>query len=83
MARMSGADDLHAYYEHGEEVDRLGWSSRTWVGVEGRSFAVADLGERLADPVDREVVLEAARVVQRVPELLVLSPHLPAVARVP
>jgi hypothetical protein len=47
------------------------------------SFAVPDLGERLADPVDREVVLEAARAVQRVPELLGLSQHLLAVARVP
>ena len=53
------------------------------VGVEGMAFALADLGERLADPVDREVVLEAARAVQRVPELLGLSPHLLAVARVP
>lgn len=53
------------------------------VGVEGMALAVADLGERLADPVDREVVLEAARAVQRVPELLGLSAHLLAVARVP
>ena len=66
-----------------EEVAAAGLVLEDLVGVEGMSFAVADLGERLADPVDREVVLEAARAVQRVPELLGLSPHLLAVARVP
>ena len=66
-----------------EEVAAAGLVLEDLVGVEGMSFAVADLGERLADPVDREVVLEAARAVQRVPELLGLSPHLLAVARIP
>jgi SAM-dependent methyltransferase len=66
-----------------EEVAAAGLVVEDLVGVEGMSFAVADLGERLADPVDREVVLEAARAVQRVPELLGLSQHLLAVARVP
>jgi SAM-dependent methyltransferase len=66
-----------------EEVTAAGLVLEDLVGVEGMSFAVADLGERLAEPVDREVVLEAARAVQRVPELLGLSPHLLAVARVP
>jgi hypothetical protein len=66
-----------------EEVAAAGLVLEDLVGVEGMSFAVADLGERLTDPVDREVVLEAARAVQRVPELLGLSQHLLAVARVP
>lgn len=66
-----------------EEVAAAGLVLEDLVGVEGMAFAVADLGERLAEPVDREVVLEAARAVQRVPELLGLSPHLLAVARVP
>lgn len=66
-----------------EEVAAAGLVLEDLVGVEGMAFALADLGERLADPVDREVVLEAARAVQRVPELLGLSPHLLAVARVP
>ena len=66
-----------------EEVAAAGLVVEDLVGVEGMAFAVADLGERLADPVDREVVLEAARAVQRVPELLGLGPHLLAVARVP
>jgi SAM-dependent methyltransferase len=66
-----------------EEVAAAGLVVEDLVGVEGMAFAVADLGERLADPVDREVVLEAARAVQRVPELLGLSPHLLVTARVP
>lgn len=66
-----------------EEVAAAGLALEDLVGVEGMAFALADLGERLADPVDREAVLEAARAVQRVPELLGLSPHLLAVARVP
>jgi hypothetical protein len=53
------------------------------VGVEGLAFAMPDLAERLADEQDRAVVLECARVLQRVPELLGLSPHLLVVARIP
>jgi SAM-dependent methyltransferase len=52
------------------------------VGVEGLAFALPDLGERLADPQDRAVVLDSARTLQRVPELLGLSVHLLLVARV-
>ena len=53
------------------------------VGVEGLAFAMPDLAERLADEQDRAVVLDSARVLQRVPELLGLSPHLLVVARIP
>lgn len=52
-------------------------------GLEGMSFALPDLEERMADPAARAVVLGSARAVQRVPELLGLSPHLLVVARVP
>jgi hypothetical protein len=38
------------------------------VGLEGLGFALADLGERLADPVGRNAVYASARAVQRVPE---------------
>ena len=58
------------------EVDDL-------VGVEGLAFALSDLEERLADPVGRAVVLDAARAIERVPELLGLGPHLLATARRP
>jgi hypothetical protein len=47
------------------------------------AFALDDLGERLADPRARSVVLDTARALERVPELLGLSPHLLATARRP
>jgi SAM-dependent methyltransferase len=53
------------------------------VGVEGPAFLLHDLGERLAAATDRRVVLETARALERVPELLGISPHLLATARVP
>jgi hypothetical protein len=37
---------------------------------------VGDLAERLDDPVARAVVLNTARAVEAVPELLSLGPHL-------
>jgi hypothetical protein len=53
------------------------------VAVEGLAFALSDLEERLADPVGRAVVLDAARAIERVPELLGLGPRLLATARRP
>ncbi len=46
------------------------------VGVEGPAMLLADLAERLDDPVARGVVLDTARAVERVPELLGIGPHL-------
>ena len=46
------------------------------VGVEGLAFALDDLDERMGDPLARTVVLETARAVERVPELLGIGPHL-------
>jgi len=46
------------------------------VSVEGPAFLLGDLASRLDDDVDRAVVLDAARAVERVPELLGLGPHL-------
>ena len=53
------------------------------VCVEGPAFMLDDLDERLANQEARRVVLETARAVERVPELLGLGPHLLATARVP
>ncbi len=50
------------------------------VAVEGMGFLLQDLDERLADPLDRTVVLDAARATERVPELLGIGPHLLATA---
>jgi SAM-dependent methyltransferase len=53
------------------------------VGVEGMPIASADMRIRLGDPVAWQVLLDAARALERVPELLGLSPHLIATARRP
>jgi SAM-dependent methyltransferase len=50
------------------------------VCVEGPAFLLDDLAERLADEQDRRVVLETARALERVPELLGIGPHLLATA---
>lgn len=51
------------------------------VGVEGGAFLLNDLDDRAADEWAWQVVMEAARAHERVPELLGLSPHLLATGR--
>ncbi len=46
------------------------------VCVEGPPYLLDDLPERLADDEARRVVLETARALERVPELLGIGPHL-------
>jgi SAM-dependent methyltransferase len=53
------------------------------VGVEGPTAMLLDLTERMQDPADAAVVLEAARALERVPELLGSGPHLLVTARRP
>ena len=63
------------------EIRAAGMDVIDLVSIEGLSFALPDLEQRLANPETRSVVLDAARVVERVPELLGLGPHLLATAR--
>lgn len=51
------------------------------VCVEGPGYLLGDLAERQTDPVDWQVVLETARALERVPELLGLGTHLLVTAR--
>jgi SAM-dependent methyltransferase len=51
------------------------------VCVEGPAYLLDDLPERLADEEARRVVLETARALERVPELLGIGPHLLATVR--
>jgi len=51
------------------------------VSVEGVSFALADLDERLDDPDQRHLILDTLRRLEAVPELLGVGPHLLAEAR--
>jgi len=66
-----------------EEVGEAGLVVEDLLGLEGLAFALGDLAERLDDPHGRDVVLDCARAIERVPELLGLSPHLLVVARAP
>ena len=63
------------------EIEGAGLECLDLVSVEGIAFALSDLEERLANELDREVLLDAARALERVPELLGLSPHMVATAR--
>jgi SAM-dependent methyltransferase len=46
------------------------------VSVECGAYLLADLTERMADPVARQVIMDSARAVERVPELMGLGSHL-------
>ena len=58
------------------ELREAGLTVADLVSVEGPAFLLADLPERLADPATRAVVLDTARALERVPELLGVGPHL-------
>jgi SAM-dependent methyltransferase len=73
----------HRPQELRDEVVAAGLECLDLVSVEGIAFALPDLDERLADETDRAVIFDAARAIERVPELLGLGPHLLATARRP
>jgi SAM-dependent methyltransferase len=63
-----------------DEVSEAGLQLDDLVGVEGLPLAGTDMQSRVGDPTAWNVLLDAARVIERVPELLGLSPHLLATA---
>jgi SAM-dependent methyltransferase len=63
------------------EVAASGLQVIDLVCVEGPAYLLDDLAERLADDEGRRVVLETARALERVPELLGIGPHLLATGR--
>lgn len=65
------------------EVAESGLELLDLVGLEAIGFALADIEERWQDEQGRQAILDVARRVQRVPELLGVSPHLLATARRP
>lgn len=71
----------HRPNELADEVTKAGFEVIDLVSVEGIAFALHDLEERLAKPAARKVLFDAARAIERVPELLGLGPHLLATAR--
>jgi SAM-dependent methyltransferase len=58
------------------ELRDAGLAVADLVSVEGPAFMVPDLAERLEDQGARAVVLDTARALERVPELLGIGPHL-------
>lgn len=66
----------HRPRELEEEVRAAGLEPVDLVGVEGSAFAVHELDAQLQTEIGRQVVFDAARALERVPELLGLSPHL-------
>jgi SAM-dependent methyltransferase len=65
------------------EATEAGLNHVDLVLVEGLAFALHDLFERWANPADRKWILDAARRIERVPELLGLGPHLLLTTRRP
>lgn len=63
-----------------DEVAEAGLRLDDLVGVEGLPLSGDDMQQRVADPDAWDVVLDSARAIERVPELLGLSPHLVATA---
>jgi len=74
---------FHEPHELAAEVERAGFSVVELVGVEGPGWLMPDLESRWSDGRERDLLLWAARVVEREPTLLGLSPHLIVVARRP
>jgi len=70
-------DDLRA------ELAEAGLEVTDLVSVEGPAMILADLDARMADPADRAVILDAARALESVPELIGFGPHLLATAILP
>jgi SAM-dependent methyltransferase len=63
-----------------DEVAESGLQLHDLVGVEGLPLSSDDMAGRVGDPTSWDVVLDGARAIERVPELLGLSPHMIATA---
>jgi SAM-dependent methyltransferase len=70
-------DDLRA------ELTAAGLEVTGLVCVEGPAMILPDLDARMEDPADRAVILDAARALESVPDLIGFGPHLLATAILP
>src|SRR5204862_6496843 len=78
-----GAFTCHAHRpdELRGEIARAGLTLQSLVSLEGITFALHDLDERMDDPAERALVLDPLRAVESVPELLGVGLHLLATTR--
>jgi SAM-dependent methyltransferase len=74
---------FHRPDELRQEVIDAGFEVVDLVGVEGIAFALADIETRWSDEGARNALLDVTRHLERVPELLGLSPHLVLTGRRP
>lgn len=65
------------------EVTRAGFERAEVLSVEGPGYLVPGLDTEWSDPLRREALLSAARLVESEPELLAASSHLLCVAKAP
>lgn len=73
----------HTVEQLADEVQDAGLEMESLVSVEGLSFALGDLDQRLEDPDELTLLLGVLRTVEKVPELRGLGPHLLVTARRP
>jgi SAM-dependent methyltransferase len=66
-----------------DEFGMAGLVSTDVVSVECGAFLLPDLQERMADPEARQVIMDSARALERVPELMGLGSHLLATGQRP
>lgn len=82
---LAGPGTFTAYQHRPEqlrqEITDAGLEVLDLVSVEGPAFLLDDLGDRLSDEESRRVLMETARALERVPELVGIGPHLLATAR--
>lgn len=71
----------HTPEELRHEVRRSGLLLESLVAIEGIAFALSDLDERMDDPRERALLLDVLGVVESVPDLVGLGPHLLATGR--
>lgn len=62
------------------EIRAAGLAVKALVGLESAAFLLHDLTEHIDNPTALNVLLDSARSLESVPELLGLSPHLLVVA---
>lgn len=70
----------HRPGELADEVAEAGLGLDDLVGVEGVPLAGTDMQLRIGDPIAWKTLVDAARAIERIPELMGVSPHLVATA---